>query len=65
VDGCQRLGCTREGPRAETYTVELEEEGGDSHTCDLSMDRWRAMERGATRPAEKRVMTGDLVCSSL
>ena len=65
VSGCARLGCTRGGKRIETYTLQLLGEEGETHACDLPEDKWSSIAPGATVTAQKRVLTGAVVCSSL
>lgn len=57
----QCVGCRREGPRREAYTVSFSE-GGKTHSCDIPQERWSAMPPGTRWKGEKR-MTGTLVCS--
>lgn len=64
VDGCQTLGCTREGKRTERYTVDFREEDGTPQQCDVPAARWSAMEAGTRWRAEKQLLSGSLSCSS-
>jgi ribosomal protein L40E len=64
VTGCAGLGCTREGARAETYTVALEVEG-EATSCDVSPELWRGLNEGATVAVTLHVLGGGVDCDSL
>lgn len=65
VDGCARLGCTREGARLETYTLEMQIEGEDPKTCALPESRWRAAAPGSRHTVQMNPITGSLDCQSM
>lgn len=62
--GCSDVGCQREGPRAETYTVKLQDEEGDAHTCDLPQDQWAGMAVGSKWAVQVK-LTGGIKCGTL
>jgi hypothetical protein len=60
------VGCEREGPRREVYTVRfLDRKREAEATCDLREDTWRAMAKGSAWKGAARVVTGGLVCEEL
>jgi hypothetical protein len=61
----QCKGCEREGSRAETYVVVLQNPEGETHDCDFSESDWRGYEVGSEWKAAAGVVTGGLDCSSL
>lgn len=65
VDGCKKLGCTREGQRTERYTVRLTDADGEAQSCDLPEPKWRSMAVGSRWKASKGVVTGGLSCGDL
>jgi hypothetical protein len=58
-------GAEREGARKETYEVIVEDPRGQTHTCALPEDRWRALEPGQTVEASFGGLTGAIDCASL
>lgn len=65
VDGCARLGCTRQGKKRDTNTLHLKEPDGTAHTCDVMESRWSSTADGSRWRAPKRVIGGGLDCSGL
>lgn len=60
------VGCEREGARAETYTLELEDAASHAKaTCTLSEARWATFEKGSRWKTKVRVMTGGVDCESM
>jgi hypothetical protein len=64
VDGCSRLGCTREGKRTEKNVVLFQEPDGTAQSCDLGQSQWAGMAVGSKWAASKS-MLGALSCSGL
>lgn len=64
VTGCATLGCTREGTRNATYTLNVDQEGKDPTTCSVEEALWKQAEVGSTWVAEERMLTG-IDCSTL
>jgi hypothetical protein len=62
---CTTLGCEREGPHHETYTVELRSNEATPYTCDKPQAQWRSLVEGATYPMKVRVVGGGADCASL
>ena len=65
VTGCAQLGCTRVGEKRGTYTVDLTDPEGQSHSCELEQNIWASMPVSARYDAEKRVVSGALRCDTL
>lgn len=65
VDGCARLGCTREGGRSETYTLELQIEGEDPESCALPESRWRAATIGNRYTVLMNPVTNSIDCENM
>jgi hypothetical protein len=65
ADGCQTLGCTREGARAETHTVNLTLEDGTTETCTVDEPTWTAAEAGESWHVDVHVLGGAIDCGSL
>jgi Zn-finger nucleic acid-binding protein len=59
------LGAEREGPRRETYRLELRSAASKTYACTVRPDRWAALEDGATRPVKVGVVTGSADCDAL
>ena len=62
------LGCEREGPRSEKYTVKFvdsKEKGGDGVSCDLPEARWATFAKGSKWKGKVRVLTGGVECDAL
>lgn len=60
------VGCEREGARAETYTLELEDTASHAKaTCSLPEARWATFEKGSRWKTKVRVMTGGVDCESM
>lgn len=62
------LGCEREGPRTETYTVKFKStkgEAGDEATCTLPEGRWSTFGKGTRWKGSVRVLTGGVDCDAL
>lgn len=55
----------REGKRTESLKVTVRDSQGTTHTCEVSQDRWRALEPGATVKASFGGITGLIDCGSL
>lgn len=65
VSDCRSLGCTREGSRVETYTLFLEEVGGDADgDCDVSERVWMAASEGQRQAVKIGVIDGGIRCGS-
>lgn len=65
VDGCQQVGCTREGPRTETYTVVLKDPDGDDYDCTLPEAVWQKFTPGSTWTGEVGVIGDSVDCATL
>lgn len=66
VSGCASLGCERQGPRKEDYTVVLRGEDGEQATCSFNtVAAWQGYAPGSTWTADVRRVTGGVVCGSL
>ena len=60
------IGCEREGPRAERYTVELlDTKTKKPASCDLPQERWSTFAKGSKWKGEVRVVTGTVDCDEL
>ena len=59
------LGCEREGPRRETYTLRVVDSAERRFSCDVASARFFALPDGAERTMKVRVLTGGAVCNSL
>lgn len=62
------LGCEREGPRSETYTLKLTNtkgKAGDVATCELPEARWSTFAKGTKWRGKARVLTGGVECDAL
>lgn len=60
------LGCEREGPRSEKYTVKFaDRSAGSEASCDLPESRWASFPKGSKWKGSVRVMTGGVDCDSL
>jgi hypothetical protein len=61
----QCLGCEREGPRSETYTVSFsDEQTRDEKTCDFDQAKWASFTSGSRWVGEVSIV-GFLDCGSL
>jgi hypothetical protein len=62
------IGCEREGPRSEKYTVKFADskgKGADPLTCDLPEARWAGFARGSKWKGKVRVLTAGVDCDAL
>jgi len=60
------LGCEREGPRTETYTVQfVDEKSKKDASCDLPQAKWATFAKGTKWKGKVRVATGGLDCDGL
>lgn len=62
------LGCEREGPRSEKYTLKLTDtkgSAGNVATCDLPEGRWSTFAKGTKWKGKVRVLTGGVECDAL
>lgn len=59
------VGCEREGPRAEVYTVVVRDPEGTEHTCTLPAARWAELEVGTHVEASVGRFTGWFRCGDL
>jgi hypothetical protein len=69
------LGCEREGPRTEKYTVTFAVAGGtkdeketrsrEPASCDLPEGRWSTFAKGTKWRGKVRVLTGGVDCEAL
>ncbi len=59
------VGCEREGPRRETYTVLLAGPKGEAWQCDLNEGKWRSLSVGAKKDVKVRVIGNSVDCGSL
>jgi hypothetical protein len=62
---CSSLGCEREGPHHETYTVKLTSSEQRPYSCDFPESRWQQLVEGKSYPMKVRVMTGGADCDTL
>jgi hypothetical protein len=62
---CASLGCEREGPHHETYTVKLTSSEGHSYACDEPQPQWKRFVEGHAYPLKIRVIGGGADCDSL
>jgi len=61
------LGCEREGPRSEKYTVKFadsKDKTADA-SCDLPEARWTTFAKGSKWKGKVRVLTGGIDCDAL
>lgn len=65
VRGGECLGCERLASKSETYTVLLKEEGREYPCVFKTQDQWTVLTPGSRWRAEKRAMTGGLLCDKL
>ena len=65
VDGCKRLGCTREGKRSEAYEVHFIDAEGETHDCSFAQERWAKMAVGGGFGGELTVIGSSIKCESL
>jgi len=61
----QCIGCEREGARKQVYSLELSDEKGRIHECDVDENRWAKLSTGTRVLGKIGVMTGSLSCDSL
>jgi hypothetical protein len=60
------VGCEREGPRNETYTVNLRDtKSGATTSCTLPEAKWAAFAKGTRWKGQSRVLTGGVDCGAL
>ncbi len=59
------IGCEREGPRRETYTLDLAGEDGKTYDCSVPMARWHGVKDGTKKPVKVGVITGIADCDTL
>ena len=59
------IGQQREAGRKATYTLELKEADGSTHSCDVDEPIWRKYADGATVVTKVRRMTGGVSCGSI
>jgi hypothetical protein len=62
------IGCEREGPRSEKYTVKFADtkaKSADPLTCDLPEARWAAFAKGSKWKGKVRVLTAGVDCGEL
>ncbi len=62
--GCESLGCEREGARAETYTVALEEGKGD-YSCNFDAQKWQTFRIDGHYDGRIGAVTNHVDCDSL
>jgi hypothetical protein len=64
--GCAAIGCEREGPRRETYTVVFENAAdADTGECNFDQAKWKGFEPGSSFNAEVGVIGSWLDCDTL
>ena len=62
------LGCEREGPRSEKYTVKFvvsKSKSSEPLTCDLPEARWTGFAKGSKWKGQVRVLTSGVDCDAL
>jgi len=62
------VGCEREGPRSEKYTVKFADstnKGADAPSCDLPEARWTGFTKGSRWKGKVRVLTSGVDCDAL
>ena len=59
------LGCERLGERKQVYEVIFQGDDEDTHSCEVTGQRWTAYREGSTWRAEMRVLTDGLLCDTL
>lgn len=60
------VGCEREGPRAETYTVHFKDaKGGEARECTFPQEKWATFAPGSRWQGKQAVMTGSIDCDTL
>ena len=59
------VGCEREGSRRESYELELRDEKGGMHSCDLGAAEWAAFAVGSRWKGRLTVVGSAVDCSSL
>lgn len=60
--GQPSLGCQREGTRSETYTLQVQDSSGESHTCDVDEAAWRGVQDQQQIEITVRVIGGGVSC---
>ena len=65
VTGCTRIGCTREGARSESYSLQLQLDGGGSKTCTVPQARWQQVEDNSRWKVKVGVMLGQVDCNAM
>lgn len=63
--GCNSLGCEREGPRRETYTLSLTGADHKSYSCDVPVAQWQRVGDGTSKTIPIGVITGSPECDKL
>lgn len=64
--GCTTLGCEREGPRRETYTIVFKNtEDGETGDCSFDQPKWQSFKPDAQFKAKVGVIGGWLDCDTL
>ena len=64
-NGCNTVGCEREGARRESYTVVLKDAQGESYRCNFDEKTWSGFASGSRYSGKLRALVGSLDCSSL
>jgi hypothetical protein len=62
---CNVVGCEREGPHHETYTVKLTSSEKKSYDCDKPQAQWKQLAEGKSYPLKVRMIGGGADCDSL
>lgn len=65
VTGCAQLGCTREGARSESYTLNLQIEGAGAETCSVPEARWQQVADGSRWKVRVGVVMGQVDCDAM
>jgi len=65
VTGCASLGCTRQGARSETYTLNVTVDGAGADTCTVPQARWQQITPNSRFKARVGVLTHHVDCSNL
>jgi hypothetical protein len=65
VSGCAQLGCTREGARSQSYSLQLQLEGGEVESCSVPQARWQQAADGSRWKVQVGVMLGQVDCSAM
>ena len=58
----ERLGCEREGPRTQSYTVYFKDDDGDQHECAYEEKKWKSIAKDSSWKMQFGKVTGGIDC---